>query len=221
MRAVTERSEDTVGRLGEAFQRELLGVVDRLVKAAAAEADHAAERARAAGQVALDAAAVELEQRAKQCADLTESVRHLETRVAELGLALHTAQTELSAERVRIRGLGRQLAAQTADRARLLSTLKTVQQACALSEVDNEDEGAGADAAPADAKTPDAATSAPGVMPARRLRFVGAEHGPAVEVPSSLAAYTKPLFPRETPRTGQPSGGKTDEARNPRSRTSL
>ena len=78
-----------MARLRAAFQGEWLGVVDRLVKAAAAEADAAAERVRAAGQTALDAAFIELEQRARQCDDVTESVRQLETQIEEMRLALH------------------------------------------------------------------------------------------------------------------------------------
>jgi DNA repair exonuclease SbcCD ATPase subunit len=95
MRAATkavsagERVEDSIGRLRAAFQRELVGAIDRLVTAAAAEADAAAERARAAGQTALDAALIELEQRARQSDDLTQSVRQLETQIEQLRLALH------------------------------------------------------------------------------------------------------------------------------------
>jgi DNA repair exonuclease SbcCD ATPase subunit len=95
MRAATkavsagERVEDSIGRLRAAFQRELVGAIDRLVTAAAAEAEAAAERARAAGQTALDAALIELEQRARQSDDLTQSVRQLETQIEQLRLALH------------------------------------------------------------------------------------------------------------------------------------
>jgi hypothetical protein len=87
--SVDERVEDRITRLRAAFQGELLGVIDRLVKEAAAEADSAAERVRAAGQTALDAAFFELERRARQCDDVTESVRQLETQIEEMRSALH------------------------------------------------------------------------------------------------------------------------------------
>jgi DNA repair exonuclease SbcCD ATPase subunit len=87
--SVDERVEDRIARLRAAFQGEWLGVIDRLVKAAAAEADAAADKARAAGQTALDAALAELELRARQCDDVTESVRQLETQIEEMRLALH------------------------------------------------------------------------------------------------------------------------------------
>ena len=82
------RVDDRLGRLREAFQGELSGVVDRLVTAAVAEAEAAAEKARVAGQTALNAALIELEQRTRQSNDLTESVRQLELQVEELRFAL-------------------------------------------------------------------------------------------------------------------------------------
>jgi hypothetical protein len=87
--SVGERGDGRIGRLRAAFQEELVGVIDRLATAAVAEADAAAEKVRAAGQIALDAALLELDQRARQSADLTESVRRLETQIEELRLALH------------------------------------------------------------------------------------------------------------------------------------
>jgi hypothetical protein len=294
-----ERVGDRIGRMREAFQGELFGVVDRLVTAAAAEADAAVEKARMVGQVALDAALIQREQRARQCNELTESVRQLEIQVEELRLALHAerelvktaahkfeqelnararaeaaseearrlqerlmfeyeskvqaVQTELDAERTRIRGLTRQLEAQASERSRLLTTLKTVQQACALAEANDQpfevdrlraeqppdheiapdvhtqsaatarDDGArGNDPAAAESKKRVAAPPTDPITD-RKLRFVGTDQRRTVEVPSSLAAYTKPLFPRETPITGDSSGVKTEEGtpRKPRSRTSL
>ena len=82
------RVDDRLGRLREAFQGELSGVVDRLVTAAVAEAEAAAEKARVAGQTALNATLIELEQRTRQSHDLTESVRQLELQVEELRFAL-------------------------------------------------------------------------------------------------------------------------------------
>src|SRR4030095_15368971 len=182
--SVDDRAEDRIPRLRTAFQGEWLGVIDRLVKAAAAEADAAADKARAAGQTALDAAFIELEQRARPCDDVTESVRQLEAQIEEMRLALHVehelartaahkceqehsaralaeaateearrlhervvseyesrlqaAQTELNVERARSGGLKRQLEAQVSERARLLTALKTVQQACALAETNSD-----------------------------------------------------------------------------------
>jgi DNA repair exonuclease SbcCD ATPase subunit len=92
--SVGERVEDRIGRLRAAFQAELVGVIDRLATAAVSEADAAAERVRAAGQTALDAALIELEGRARQSDDLTKSVRQLKTQIEELRLALH-AEREL------------------------------------------------------------------------------------------------------------------------------
>jgi chromosome segregation ATPase len=87
--SVGERVEDRIGRLRAAFQAELVGVIDRLATAAVSEADAAAERVRAAGQTALDAAFIELEKRGRQCDDVTESVRQLESQIEEMRLALH------------------------------------------------------------------------------------------------------------------------------------
>ncbi len=95
MRGVTETVsvgfERVEGRIGlrQAFQGELFAVIDKLLTTAVAEADAAAESARAAGQTALDAALIELEQAARQSEDLTKSVRQFEIQIEELRLALH------------------------------------------------------------------------------------------------------------------------------------
>lgn len=297
-----ERAEDRLGRLRHAFQGELTGVFDRLVTAAVAEAEAAAEKARVAGQTKLDAALAQLEQRARQSNDLAESVRHLELQVEELRFALdverehvktathkceqehsararaeaaseeaqrlqerlasehesklQTTRAELDAERARITGLKRQLEVQFTERARLLAALKSAQQASTRTDVTNEvfdvgrlraeerqrqgtepefqnhsatathdDVGAGAKhvsvAAP---EIHEADTSAPiDSMTGRKLEIVGPGQRRAVEAPPSLEEYGKPLFPRETPKTGASSGVKTEaeSPRKPRARTSF
>ena len=212
--SLDERVDDRTTRLRAAFQGELLRVVDRLAKAAAAEADAAKESARAAGQTALDAAFSELEQRTRQCGDLTESVRQLETRIEEL-------RSALDMEHSRSDDLKRQLEAQVAERARLLTAFKQVQHACALAETNSEAFDAArlrAEEQPADAGAND---PSPGES---MRRDVGASAGadskagrkptfverPAVEVPPTLAEYSKQLFPRETPRAGASSDVKTE-----------
>jgi hypothetical protein len=193
--------------------------------------------------------------RARAEAASEEAHRLQERLVSEYESKVQAAQTELDAERARVRGLTRRLEAQVSERARLLTALKTVQQACALAEAKSEaleaggprpdegsdhetlpdvhsqsaatagDDSAGAnDPSAADSEMRDDATAAPaGSMAARTLKFVGTDQRRTVEVPPSLAAYTKPLFPREAPKTGHTSGVKTEEGttRKPRSRTCL
>ena len=288
--SVDDRAEDRIARLRTAFQGEWLGVIDRLVKAAAAEADAAADKARAAGQTALDAAFIELEQRARQCDDVTESVRQLEARIEEMRLALHVehelaktaahkfeqehsaralaeaateearrlhervvseyesrlqaAQTELDVERARSGGLKRQLEAQVSERARLLTALKTVQQACALAETNSDAFDVArprVEEQPADETEPDvhkqsAATrrhdsagandSSSGELVKRDVGTSAAGNSKAgrkptfvertaVQVSPTLAKYAKQLFPRETPGTGDSSDVKTEGGTTP------
>jgi DNA repair exonuclease SbcCD ATPase subunit len=288
--SVDDRAEDRIARLRTAFQGEWLGVIDRLVKAAAAEADAAADKARAAGQTALDAAFIELERRARQCDDVTESVRQLEAQIEEMRLALHVehelaktaahkceqehsartlaeaateearrlhervvseyesrlqaAQTELDVERARSGGLKRQLEAQVSERARLLTALKTVQQACALAETNSDAFDVArprVEEQPTDETEPDvhkqsAATrrddsagandSSSGELVKRDVGTFAAANSKAgrkptfvertaVQVSPTLAKYAKQLFPRETPGTGDSSDVKTEGGTTP------
>jgi len=290
-----EHVEDRSGRLRAAFQRELVGVIDRLVTAAVAEVDAAAEKARAAGQTALDAALIELEQRARQSDGLTQSVRQLETQSNELLAALHVqrelaktaahkceqersararaeaaseearrlqeqleseyeskvqaARTELDAERAQSGGLKRQLQAHVAERARLLKAFETVQQACAIAETNSEAFDVRAEEQPADETEPAVHTAFAAIRGENGARANDASAGKsvmrnlatsaatdsqadpklkhvgrtAVEVPPTLAEYSKQLFPQETPGTGRPSGVKAEggTTRKPPSRRSL
>jgi polyhydroxyalkanoate synthesis regulator phasin len=87
--ATVEGADTRIGPLRETFQRELLGAIDRLTTAAVFEADAAAEKARVAGQIALDEALKELEHRTRQHDELTQTVSRLENQVGELRVALH------------------------------------------------------------------------------------------------------------------------------------
>jgi chromosome segregation ATPase len=81
-------SAHPVASLRPAFETELAGFIDRLMAQAVAESDAAVERAQAAGQIALAAAAAALAEQTRRNDGLTESLLQSEIQVEELRVQL-------------------------------------------------------------------------------------------------------------------------------------
>jgi hypothetical protein len=242
--------EDTIARLRAAIVERLSGAIDDLLTGAVAEIDAAVERARAAGQAAMDVALSDLREQARQRSELTDSVRQLEIQIEELRgklqaeeqnaktaalecekerfararaeavseeaqtlreqlvsaheSRLRAVQAELDAERAQIGRLKQRLEKEDSDRAKLLTALKTVQQACALADSSSESSmvSRGRAEGPADHESdtpaagaetcvscfPDATEAGP------KLKLVAPSQQPAVDAPPELIERVKQLF---------------------------
>jgi len=83
-RGLAQPSEHAISSLRALFDAELTGIIDRLMTDAAAEADAAIERVRAAGQLALEAAQASLAEQTRRNDELTESLLQSEIQTEQL-----------------------------------------------------------------------------------------------------------------------------------------
>ncbi|MEO5568693.1 MAG: hypothetical protein ABIR92_09385 [Gemmatimonadaceae bacterium] len=97
--SIDNASQHPIASLRPTLEKELAGIIDRLISGAVVEAETAVERARAAGQFELDAAEAALEEQTRRSAGLTESLLQGEIQVEELRTKLEVEREQTKAVR--------------------------------------------------------------------------------------------------------------------------